>query len=76
MLFGASSLEQRTADAEQSLLTLRYGDLDATYEALATEAAERRADPARVAGAGVVAAGAAVHDPLLAGRLRPARAGA
>ena len=45
VLFGASSLEQRTADAEQSLLTLRYGDLDATYEALATEAAERAPIP-------------------------------
>ena len=42
VLFGASSLEQRTAEAEQSLLTLRYGDLDATYEALATEAANER----------------------------------
>ena len=41
VLFGASSLEQRTADAEQALLTLRYGDLDATYEALAAEAADR-----------------------------------
>ena len=35
VLFGASSLEQRTADAEQALLTLRYGDLDATFDALA-----------------------------------------
>jgi hypothetical protein len=41
VLFGAASLEQRTADAEQALLTLRYGDLDATYEALAAEAADR-----------------------------------
>ena len=38
VLFGASSLEQRTANAQQSLLTLRYGDLDPTFEALATEA--------------------------------------
>ena len=45
VLFGASSLEQRTADAEQALLTLRYGDLDATYEALATEAADRAPIP-------------------------------
>ena len=45
VLFGASSLEQRTADAEQALLTLRYGDLDETYEALATEAADRAPMP-------------------------------
>lgn len=45
VLFGASSLEQRTADAEQALLTLRYGDLDATYEALATEATDRAPIP-------------------------------
>ena len=41
VLFGASSLEQRTAEAEQALLTLRYGDLDATYDALAAEAADQ-----------------------------------
>lgn len=45
VLFGAASLEQRAADAEQSLLTLRYGDLDATYEALAAEAADRALVP-------------------------------
>jgi hypothetical protein len=45
VLFGASSLEQRTADAEQSLLTLRYGDLDATYESLAREAGDRALVP-------------------------------
>lgn len=45
VLFGASSLEARTADAEQSLLTLRYGDLDATYEALAAETADRAPIP-------------------------------
>ena len=76
VLFGASSLEQRTADAEQSLLTLRYGDLDATYEALATEAADGALVP-RVSQALVcVAQVAAVHDALLAGRLRPPPAGA
>ncbi len=45
VLFGAASLEARTADAEQSLLTLRYGDLDATYEALAAETADRAPIP-------------------------------
>ena len=76
VLFGASSLEQRTADAEQALLTLRYGDLDATYEALATEAADGAPLP-RVSQAFVSSLqGAAVHDPLLAGQLPPARAGA
>lgn len=40
VLFGASSLETRTADAEQALLTLRYGDLDPAYEALKAEAAD------------------------------------
>lgn len=40
VLFGASSLENRTADAEQALLTLRYGDLDQSFEALRTEASD------------------------------------
>lgn len=38
VLFGASALEGRTADAQQMLLTLRYGDLEQSYEALRTEA--------------------------------------
>jgi len=45
VLFGASSLEERTAAAEQALLTLRYGDLDATYDALAAEAGDRAPIP-------------------------------
>ena len=45
VLFGASSLENRTADAEQALLTLRYGDLDTTFDALATEANDRALVP-------------------------------
>lgn len=40
VLFGASSLETRTAEAEQALLTLRYGDLDQAYEALRAEASD------------------------------------
>jgi len=40
VLFGASSLENRTADAQQALLTLRYGDLESSYEALKTEASD------------------------------------
>jgi hypothetical protein len=40
VLFGASSLESRTADAQQALLTLRYGDLDQSYEALRSEASD------------------------------------
>jgi hypothetical protein len=40
VLFGASSLENRTADAQQALLTLRYGDLDTAYEALRAEATD------------------------------------
>ncbi len=38
VLFGASRLEARTADAQQMLVTLRYGDLDSAYEALRAEA--------------------------------------
>lgn len=40
VLFGASSLENRTADAQQALLTLRYGDLETSYEALRAEATD------------------------------------
>lgn len=40
VLFGASSLEGRTADAQQALLTLRYGDLEPAYEALRVEASD------------------------------------
>jgi hypothetical protein len=40
VLFGASSLEDRTADAQQALLTLRYGDLETSYEALRAEASD------------------------------------
>jgi hypothetical protein len=40
VLFGASSLEARTADAQQALLTLRYGDLDQSYQALQAEASD------------------------------------
>ncbi len=40
VLFGASQLEARTADAQQTLLTLRYGDLESSYEALRAEAAD------------------------------------
>ncbi len=39
VLFGASRIEERTADAQQMLLTLRYGDLEASYEALRADAA-------------------------------------
>lgn len=38
VLFGASALEARTAEAQQMLLTLRYGDLENAYEALRAEA--------------------------------------
>ena len=38
VLFGASTLEARTADAQQLLLTLRYGDLESAYETLRAEA--------------------------------------
>jgi hypothetical protein len=40
VLFGASSLEARTAEAQQALLTLRYGDLEPAYEALRAEASD------------------------------------
>lgn len=40
VLFGASDLEDRTADAQQALLTLRYGDLEASYEALKADAGD------------------------------------
>lgn len=40
VLFGASSLEGRTADAQQALLTLRYGDLEPAYETLRVEASD------------------------------------
>lgn len=40
VLFGASSLEQRTAEAQQALLTLRYGDLEPAYAALREEASD------------------------------------
>lgn len=40
VLVGASSLEERTADAQQSLLTLRYGDLESSYETLKAEASD------------------------------------
>jgi hypothetical protein len=72
VLFGASSLENRTADAQQALLTLRYGDLDTTYEALRAEATDGallpRARSAR-------SARAAVHDRYgwVHGRLSPER---
>ena len=51
VLFGGSSLEQRTADAEQALLTLRYGDLDATTTRWRPRPADRAPLPRRLAGA-------------------------
>lgn len=41
VFFGASSLEARTSDAQEALLTLRYGDLDSTFDGLAAEARDR-----------------------------------
>ena len=40
VLFGASRLEERTVEAQEMLLTLRYGDLEGAYEELRAEASD------------------------------------